>query len=200
MAEVTGVARGPRPRKDQSGEPQSHVTRHANHLCGGSWGDRCGHLGGWRVGEPRPIVSSLRRARRLRRITSPTLAVSLSCGPDQMEMWRQVAGYVDRILKGEKAADLPVQAPTKYETVLNLKTAKTIGLQIPAISAAARRQGDRMNRLMRRTRPFCYALAASGHAAAAPPMRVMNSRRFIDASRGQSSRVGIRRTGFIERD
>jgi putative ABC transport system substrate-binding protein len=46
---------------------------------------------------------------------------------------RHVAGYVDRILKGEKPGDLPVQAPTKYEMVLNLKTAKTIGLQVPDI-------------------------------------------------------------------
>jgi ABC transporter substrate binding protein len=52
----------------------------------------------------------------------------ISYGPDRIEMYRQAAGYVDRILKGEKPADLPVQAPTKYETVLNLRTAKTLGL------------------------------------------------------------------------
>jgi putative ABC transport system substrate-binding protein len=56
----------------------------------------------------------------------------ISYGPDQIDQYRQAAGYVDRILKGEKPADLPVQAPTKYETVLNIKTAKSLGLDIPA--------------------------------------------------------------------
>jgi putative ABC transport system substrate-binding protein len=55
----------------------------------------------------------------------------ISYGPDQIDMYRRAAGYVDRILKGEKPADLPVQAPTKYETAINLKTAKTLGLAIP---------------------------------------------------------------------
>jgi putative ABC transport system substrate-binding protein len=54
----------------------------------------------------------------------------LSYGVDQLENWRRAAGYVDRILKGEKPADLPVQAPSKYELVLNLKTAKTLGLDV----------------------------------------------------------------------
>jgi len=56
----------------------------------------------------------------------------ISYGPDEIEQYRQAAGYVDRILKGEKAADLPVQAPTKYELVINAKTAKTLGLTVPA--------------------------------------------------------------------
>ena len=52
-------------------------------------------------------------------------------GPNELEQYRRAAGYVDRILKGEKPADLPVQAPTKYETVINLKTAKALGLSVP---------------------------------------------------------------------
>jgi putative ABC transport system substrate-binding protein len=56
----------------------------------------------------------------------------ISYGPDLVDQQRRAAGYVDRILNGEKPADLPVQAPTKYELVVNLKTAKGLGLEIPA--------------------------------------------------------------------
>jgi putative tryptophan/tyrosine transport system substrate-binding protein len=55
----------------------------------------------------------------------------VSYGPDQIDQYRRAAAYVDRIFKGEKPADLPVQAPNKYETVLNLKTAKALGLTVP---------------------------------------------------------------------
>ena len=55
----------------------------------------------------------------------------ISFGIDQAALYRLAASYVDRILKGEKPAGLPVQAPTKYETVLNIKTAKALGLEVP---------------------------------------------------------------------
>jgi putative ABC transport system substrate-binding protein len=55
----------------------------------------------------------------------------ISYGFDLLQQFRGAAGYVDRILKGEKPADLPAQAPTKYELVINLKTAKALGLDVP---------------------------------------------------------------------
>ena len=55
----------------------------------------------------------------------------IAYGPDTIDLWQRAAAYVDRIFKGENPADLPVQAPTKYELVINLKTAKAMGLTVP---------------------------------------------------------------------
>ena len=56
----------------------------------------------------------------------------ISYGPDPIDQYRRAAGYVDRILRGEKVADLPVQGPTKFELAINLKAAKTLGLTVPS--------------------------------------------------------------------
>ena len=65
----------------------------------------------------------------------------ISYGPNRLDQYRRAAGYVDRILKGEKPADLPVQAPTKYDLVVNVKAAKALGLAVPPTLLACRR-GD----------------------------------------------------------
>ena len=83
----------------------------------------------------RGLVTTLAARYRLPAVYSSRYFVTggglISYGPDSIDPYRRAAAYVDRVLKGEKPADLPVQAPTKYELVVNLKTAKTLGLEIP---------------------------------------------------------------------
>jgi putative tryptophan/tyrosine transport system substrate-binding protein len=84
----------------------------------------------------RELITTLAARHRLPAVYTDRIFVTggglISYGPDRIEQHRGAAGYVDRILKGEKPADLPVQAPTKYELVINLKTAKALGLEVPA--------------------------------------------------------------------
>jgi putative ABC transport system substrate-binding protein len=88
------------------------------------------------AGVHRDLIVSLAAQHRLPAVYSTRSFVSagglISYAPDFFEPYRLVAGYVDRILRGEKPADLPVQAPVKYETVLNMKTAKALGIDVPA--------------------------------------------------------------------
>jgi putative ABC transport system substrate-binding protein len=83
----------------------------------------------------RELIITLAARHRLPAVYSNRAFVTrgglISYGPEQIDQFRRAAGYVDRILKGEKPADLPVQAPTKYELVINLKTAKALGLTVP---------------------------------------------------------------------
>jgi putative ABC transport system substrate-binding protein len=83
----------------------------------------------------RDLMISLAARHRLPAVYSDRVFVTagglLAYGPDRVDQYRRAASYVDRILKGEKPADLPVQAPTKYELALNLKTARALGLTVP---------------------------------------------------------------------
>src|ERR1700730_6575668 len=88
----------------------------------------------------RELIATLAARHRLPAVYPARYSVTagglISYGPDLIDQYRRAAGYVDRILKGEKPADLPAQAPTRYELVINLKTAKALGLDLPAMLLA----------------------------------------------------------------
>ena len=83
----------------------------------------------------RDLIIRLAAQHRLPAVYSTRFYVAngglIAYAADPVDQFRRAAGYIDRILKGEKPADLPVQAPTKYELIINLKTAKALGLEVP---------------------------------------------------------------------
>jgi ABC-type uncharacterized transport system substrate-binding protein len=91
--------------------------------------------GGAHSALPRDLIIELAARNRLPVLYSDHAFVAdgglIAYGPDRVDQYRRAADYVDRILKGEKPADLPVQAPTKYLLTINLKTAHALGLEVP---------------------------------------------------------------------
>jgi ABC-type uncharacterized transport system substrate-binding protein len=129
VAPSLGVELSPVDVRD-AGEIERAVTAFASGLNGGLIVTASGSATGHR----QPIIALAAR-HRLPAVYSgrhyATAGGLISYGPDLNDQFRRAAGYVDRILKGEKPAELPVQAPTKYELVINLRTAKALGLTVP---------------------------------------------------------------------
>ena len=130
MAPSLGVEVNPINVRDDAGEIERAVMAFARTVNGGLI-----VIGGPAEALHRELIIALAARHRLPAVYSdPIFATGgglISYGPDRLEQFRQAASYVDRILKGAKPAELPVQAPTKYLTVLNLKAAKVLGLTIP---------------------------------------------------------------------
>src|SRR5215468_1968409 len=142
---MAGAAQRDRARRDASGGPSGSysgfrnqpVCRHPDRGAVAQGGGQPGQSARCRRGRTlrRDLIVALAARHKVPAVYYERYFVAagglVSYGSNFIDLYRQAAGYVDRILKGENAADLPVQAPTRYETVLNLKTAKAIGLTVP---------------------------------------------------------------------
>jgi putative tryptophan/tyrosine transport system substrate-binding protein len=131
VARSVGVEVSPLNLHDDAGETERAVTAFARSSNGGLI-----VAGSALASVQRNLITELAARHRLPAVYFERHFVAsgglISYGADQVDGYRRAAAYVDRILKGEKPADLPVQAPTKYELVINLKTAKALGLEMPA--------------------------------------------------------------------
>ena len=129
VAPSVGVEVSPINLHDDAGEIERAVTAFAGAANGGLI------VAAGTASVPRDLIITLAARHKLPAVYFERTFVSggglISYGPDVVDQFRRAAAYIDRILKGEKPADLPVQAPSKYELVINLKTAKALGLDVP---------------------------------------------------------------------